>query len=238
MSRVPYDADFYKKHPLTCDPDDLWGQVRRTVNGRPVSEAQIQAIVDAVRAGLELQPNDVLLDLCCGNGALSDRVFSLCAGGVGVDFSPPLIETAHARFEVPGVREYVLDTVDHWVVHAAQPERFTVALCYGSFSYLDAVAAEVVLRSLWARFSGIHRLFIGNLPDLESREQLVGGRPWAPGDEHRHDTQFGIMRSRAGFGALAASCGWDAEFRSMGAGFFAAGLRYDAVLRRVGQPHV
>lgn len=232
MSRVPYDADFYKKHPLTCDPDDLWGQVRRTVNGRPVSEAQIQAIVDAVRAGLDLQPNDVLLDLCCGNGALSDRVFSLCAGGVGVDFSPPLIETALARFAVPGQREYVLDSADVWVEAAPGAERFTVALCYGSFSYLDEGAARRLLYGLATRFPSVRRVFLGNLPDLLRREALVGGRPWAPGDERRHDTQFGIMRSEAELAALAAACGWRAELRRMPEGFYGAGLRYDAVLVR------
>ncbi len=47
----------YKEYPKTLPPDDLWGQVRRTVYGKPVSEDQIQMMVDAIVAGLELRPD-------------------------------------------------------------------------------------------------------------------------------------------------------------------------------------
>src|SRR5262245_10350175 len=61
----------FKNHPQTCDPDDYWGQVKRTVGGQPVSQEQIDLIVAAVKRGLQLGPEDTLLDICCGNGALT-----------------------------------------------------------------------------------------------------------------------------------------------------------------------
>ena len=30
----PPELSFYKEHPKTCDPEDFWGQVKRTVNER------------------------------------------------------------------------------------------------------------------------------------------------------------------------------------------------------------
>jgi hypothetical protein len=230
---VPYDGDFYKKHPLTCDPDDLWGQVRRTVHGQPVPEEQIQMIVDAVVQGLKLESADFVLDLCCGNGALSDRVFAHCSGGLGVDFSPPLIEVAHRRFQRPPHQCFELASVDDWLVREEPTDRFSVAFCYGSFSYLSEEVATLMLREVAFRFPLVRRFFLGNLPDLDQRAVLVGNRPWVPGDERRAETQFGIMRSMREFEELAALTGWKAECTKMPANFFAAAGRFDVVLTRV-----
>jgi SAM-dependent methyltransferase len=232
MKQVPYDANFYKKHPLTCDPDDLWGQVRRTVKGKPVGEDQIQLIVDAVTSGLGLKADDRLLDLCCGNGALTDRIFTRCEGGCGVDFSEPLIEVARRRFEDGSRSKYVLSDVVEWVGDAQNSGPYSVALCYGSFSYLSTSQAEALLRNLWLNFPSVRSFFLGNLPDRAQLARLVGDRPWCDGDENRPDTQFGIMRTDEEITTLANKAGWHAHAVRMPAEFFAAEARYDAVLTR------
>lgn len=68
------ESDF-KEHPKTVAQDDFWAQVKRTVNGQPVSQEQIDMIVARVKSGLILQRGDKLLDLACGNGALSRYFF-------------------------------------------------------------------------------------------------------------------------------------------------------------------
>src|SRR5579875_3735648 len=65
----------YDAYPRTLPRDDIWGQVRRTINGRRISEAEVQEIVAALRAALALACGDTLLDLACGNGALTARLF-------------------------------------------------------------------------------------------------------------------------------------------------------------------
>ena len=77
----------YKHYPKTLAPDDLWGQVRRTIHGKPVSEEQIAMIVAAIRERLALAPDDVLLDLACGNGALGSYLVDACASMFGVGTS-------------------------------------------------------------------------------------------------------------------------------------------------------
>lgn len=213
-------------------PDDFWGQIRRTVNGRPVPEEQIRMILDAAGTGLDLRPGDALLDLACGNGALSSRFFSSCSHFLGVDSSEYLISVAKKHFErAPGYR-FTLQDVADYVRLEPHPERFTKALCYGSFSYFSADSAEAFLRLLAGRFARIDRLFIGNLPDRErlssfyvssraSEEELIDPR-----------SQIGIWRTRDEFRALARACGWSAEFSVMPETFYAAHYRYDALLTR------
>jgi hypothetical protein len=45
----------YKELPKLCEPDDFLGQVKRTVNGKPVSQEQIDIIIAAITNGLKLK---------------------------------------------------------------------------------------------------------------------------------------------------------------------------------------
>lgn len=222
-------AAIYDEHAKHCDETDFWGQVRRTENGQPVTEDQIELIVHQMIEALSLGPDDVLLDICCGNGALSDRFFDRCSGGVGVDYSETLVEIARKYFSRPSVTYEEGEAVE-FLSGAEAPERFTKALVYGSFNYFPRAAAEQMLTALRKRFTGVDRLVIGNVADAAHLEAFFGDR-YEPGIEERPDSAIGIWWSRPAFMALAQRAGWSAEFRRMPEAFYARHYRFDAVLR-------
>ena len=221
---------FYDEHPKTCAPDDYWGQVKRTVNGKPVSEDQIALIVDAIGRELSLFADDVLLDLCCGNGALSRLFFARCKGGLGVDYSQYLIEVALRDFAAPPAQDYLCGDAVAYARNEPAPERFTKALCYGAFSLLPQTAAESLLATLRQRFTRIEACVIGNLPDKAKLHDFFRPGTYTPGIEDDPDTPIGIWRTEDEFADLARRTGWQARFHRMPAHFYAAAYRYDAVL--------
>lgn len=223
---------FYKDYPKTCSPDDFWGQVKRTVNGTPVSQDQIDMIVDAVVAGLELNRNDTLLDLCCGNGALSTLLFKHCKGGLGVDFSEYLISIANKYFADPPNQTYILQDVVGFCENPITPDRFSKMVCYGSFSYLEKDSAEKLLFLLKNNFPNLLRVFIGNYPDKDLLAEFYCGRPFAPGIENDPDSPIGIWRTQEEFVSLAERCGWQATFHKMPSQYYAAHYRYDVILSK------
>ncbi|MBF0169633.1 MAG: methyltransferase domain-containing protein [Nitrospinae bacterium] len=222
--------DFYKEHPKTCAPDDFWGQVKRTVGGRPVPQEQIDLIVSAVVQGLRLSSSDTLLDLCCGNGALSCLLFRQCAAGLGVDHSAYLIDVAQNNFAYPGHEYLLVDDVTGYVNREPDPERFNKAVCYGSFQYLDSDAATKLLHHLRDRFRRVEHLFIGNVPDKEQIARFNQGDAFTPGAAEDNTSPIGIWRNRDEFAALAASTGWRASFSVMPESFYASAYRYDVLL--------
>ena len=222
----------YKEYPKTLDRDNLWGQVRRTVHGKPVTEEQIAMIVEAVRNGLQLQANDVVLDLACGNGALASYLFHHCAGLEGVDFSDYLIEIANSRFALPGRTAFLVDDAAHYVENAPDPARFTKVLCYGSFSYFSEEDGTRVLAALARRFVGVSRVFIGNLPDAARADRF-----YPPGKDYRnelkdHAAQIGVWRSESELRELVSKAGWSFEIATMPEEYYAAQYRFDAILTR------
>lgn len=187
-------------------------------------------IISAITSGLELMSGESLLDLGCGNGALSQFLFEKCDLYQGVDFSEFLIDVAQKNFEKPPAYSFKLSDAVSYVESEPSPSRFEKALCYGVFSYFSADSAERLLSVLRKRFTGIKRIFIGNLPDRD-----LAGEFYPAGEDFTHllgDAQspLGIWRSQKFMRDLAASTGWIAEFRTMPEDFYASRYRFDAIL--------
>lgn len=223
---------FYKEHPKTCNPDDFWGQVKRTVNGEPVAQDQIDMIVNAVVKSLELSEDDTLLDLCCGNGALSTLLFKHCKGGLGVDFSEHLISIANRYFSNPPDQMYHLQDVIEFCKDPIMPCSFSKMVCYGSFPFIEQERAEAMLCLLNSKFPNIERVFIGNCPDKSLLEKFYGDRKLTPGNESDPDTAIGIWRTQEEFISLAKRCGWRATIHIMPEQYYAAHYRYDVILTK------
>jgi SAM-dependent methyltransferase len=224
----------YKEFPKTLAPDDFWGQVRRTVHGKPVSEEQILSIVRAIEEHLLLEPDDVVLDIACGNGALSRYFFDRVQALLGVDYSPYLIDVARTNFERSPDYVFLCADAAAYVESESTPERFTKALIYGSFSYFPEGDARRVLAGLRQRFGSLRRVYIGNLPDKARAASFYPAGKDFTDELDDHAGQVGIWRTREEFGALAASTGWRSRFMQMPPGFFSAHYRYDVLLEPAG----
>lgn len=222
----------FKHHPETCDPDDVWAQVKRTVAGKPVTAEQIALIIDAIRAGLALSADDFLLDLCCGNGALTTHVFGTCRGGLGVDYSGFLIDVANRRFVNRPTERYLLSDALEYVEAERAPQSFTKVLCYGAFPYFDDDAAFRLLDGLNRRFARASHVFLGQIPDKTRMAAFYCDRAIGPGEENNPGGLLGIWRTPDEMAALAAKAGWLLDCRRMPDAFFASHYRFDAVLTR------
>lgn len=230
--RQPAAHPDYLEAPRLRPRDDFWGQVKRTVGGRPVDESQIAMIVDAVVDSLRLSPKDVVLDLACGNGALSARLYPLCGELLGVDYSDYLISVALEYFADPPRRHFICQDAASYVESEPNPERFTKVLCYGSFAYLSVEDAVLTLENLHRRFSSVQRVFIGNLPDLARASAFYRRSMPAVSVLTDPTSAIGIWRTEDQMAQVAAACGWEAEFRRMPDGWYGSHYRYDALLTR------
>ena len=224
-----FDHDEYAK---TRAPDDFWGQIRRTVQGKPVSDEQIKMIVDAIQAALRLKSDDKLLDLACGNGALSHLLFDSIEEYLGVDFSDHLISVAKKNFEKLPSYKFVAQGAAEYVRQEISPEKFTKVLCYGSFSYFPAADAAEVLRTLYEKFTHVQAVFIGNLPDKERAQAFYKAKQASAEELADHASQIGIWRSQAEFAQMAGMAGWKTSFSVMPAEYYASYYRYDVLLKR------
>lgn len=230
MSGIPKNVYDALEYPKTCAPDDFWGQVRRTVHGKPVPQEQIDMIFAMVRDALQFEPDDALLDLCCGNGVLGSAFFDEIGAYVGVDMSPYLIEVGEKNFQRLPTHIFKKDTAIAFCTDEQRPERFGKALWFSAFSYFSDADAARVLSLLRTRFTGLRRLFIGSLPDEEQAPAFWGEREIP--DLSEHTSAIGKWRSRKNFLELVAGTDWKAEILESPCEYYQAHYRYNALLTR------
>ena len=72
----------------------LFAQVGKTIHGQDLPQEQLDLIVESAVEGLQIDENDVLADLCCGNGLVTERLAKHCHQVIGIDYSSGLIDVA------------------------------------------------------------------------------------------------------------------------------------------------
>jgi hypothetical protein len=227
-----YPTFSYDAHARTCAQDDFLGQVRRTVNGVPFSDEQVEMVVEAVRSGLTLEQGDVLLELACGNGSLSNHLFDACKGYMGIDCSDYLISVAKRHFEQLPNFQFERRTAADYLREETLPLRFSKALCYAGFQYFSEEEAPEILRALYARFSNLKKVFIGNMPDKANVAKFYRDRTASPEELGDCSTAIGVWRTRAEFSELAEAAGWTVTCSTMPSEYQLAHYRFDAILTR------
>lgn len=220
----------HKEYPKTKDPKDFWGQIKRTINGQPVGEEQIMMIVDSVSNALKFDKNDVLLDLGCGNGALTRYFYDKVARSVGVDFSEYLIQVAKDNFENIPNNVYFEGDALNFVVNYSKKEEVTKALCYGVFSYFDKLSAEKLLAELSQNYSNLQSIYIGNVPDRDKADKFYYKDIDYANMLDDNQSSIGIWRSRIEFEKLGNATGWKCVFIEMPEKFYGAHYRFDVIL--------
>jgi 2-polyprenyl-3-methyl-5-hydroxy-6-metoxy-1,4-benzoquinol methylase len=104
--------DFWNTYPNRFAHTEFLRQVSKTCHGHPITQEQIQIIIDDIIRKLHLQARDHVLDLCCGNGVITSAIAKHCALVRGVDFSKPLIKIAREYHRAPNIRYYCMSVLD------------------------------------------------------------------------------------------------------------------------------
>src|SRR5262245_24844706 len=123
----------------TTDIESFFDQCAAT--GSPEQHGPPQRLLEyrlaLVRNLARLRPNDVVLDLGCGNGhhllALGPEVFR----GIGIDVSPGMIELARSRLRSSPCRANLTFAVDDAEkLKGIADQSIDLAICIGAFEHM------------------------------------------------------------------------------------------------------
>lgn len=153
-------SDYWKSYYAAwvhAHPDDLCKQVGKTVNGQSLDIELLQVMADNVAKLLKLGADDAVLDLCCGNGLITQRVAPYVRSVLGVDYSDALIAVANAGNTANNIRYMVGDATQ-----LESQRLYDMGKCYmhEALAHFTPETLRVVLASL--RSCGVtHVLFVG-----------------------------------------------------------------------------
>ena len=127
-------------------------------------------IADDIIQKVGFQKEDTVLDVCCGNAALTKRIAPHCKKIHGVDFSKVLIRTAEKIKKGENVANMQLHLSDALKVDELfEAGTFDKAYCYFSFQYFNEQTRELLLEKLLRVTKPDGSIFIGDIPDKTRR---------------------------------------------------------------------
>ena len=147
------------------DDNDLLYQIGATVNGKPITKLQHSEIVNSITTGLELNPKDNVLDLCCGNGIITNDISRIVNKVIGIDGSETYV--ANARIiknnhniiyrcdDVLNFRKYIVG------------ENINKVLFYASLAYFSKEELINILLNL--KQENIEMVYMGSILDKNKK---------------------------------------------------------------------
>ncbi len=125
-----------------------------------------ESIANDIIDKVHFEPEDVVLDLCCGNAALAKYVSKVCKEIHGVDHSEHLINSAKKIKEKEGISNLSLHLSDAMNIDQLFKEDFfDKSYCYFSFQYFNKNKREQLLQKLSRVTKRKGWIFLGDIPD-------------------------------------------------------------------------
>ncbi len=164
-------------------------QVARTRFGRPLDQTDTELVVEHVLGLLDLQPGDRLLDLCCGNGLLTQPLAAHCREVVAMDVAAAMIETARNCHAASNIT-YLCGPAEE--LDQLTDRAFDKILIQFSFQYFERGKGAVLMKKMAEKLAPGGRIVLGDVPDRaligrfytswQQRSQYAWDRLWRRSD--------------------------------------------------------
>jgi ubiquinone/menaquinone biosynthesis C-methylase UbiE len=135
----------YRLVDITGD-ERLLFQVGKTVHGEVIDKLHFRILIEEIIDVLEINENDNILDLCCGNGVLTFELSRYAKYVLGIDFSKPFIENA-LKYKKNKNIDYLLSDVKELrkSLNNLKEKRFNKILLYDALAYFDEKELDALL---------------------------------------------------------------------------------------------
>ena len=225
----------YRDRIQNAPGTDYLSQVGHTEQGRPISPAQFEDLFNQIVGLLGLASDDVILDLCCGNGLFTQRLASLSRGAVGVDMSAELIDIARSDHAAPNLSYHACDARQIDTLPLGDGPKFNKVLMYAALQHFGQDDLKALLQTLMPVTEPGAIFLFGFIPDADLAHQFYD-TPERRAERKRRIEEgtdpIGEWWKRETIQDCAANAGLSCRFADVPPGHHAARYRFHAILER------
>jgi 2-polyprenyl-3-methyl-5-hydroxy-6-metoxy-1,4-benzoquinol methylase len=158
--------NYWNEYPAQFDETEFFKQVEYTVAGIPISSEYLNKMISDLKNALEINRDDNILDMCCGNGIITSQISKICNSVIGVDFSKYLIYIAKKYHKPDNVNYYCMSILDRKIRKLIH-KPFTKIYMYSSLQYFTRPDLKRILEQIRDLSSSNAVIFIGEIPDKD-----------------------------------------------------------------------
>jgi len=153
---------FWREQAQSTSSAPAQCQVLRTLNKQPLADDIFAKILHQIENALQLSRDDVLVDLCCGNGAITTYLAQKCESVLAIDYSRDLLA------QIDTVMHPNVSIREEDVDQAALPEGgFTKSLIYAGIQYFSEPKVVRLVSNIARSLRPGGLLYIGDIPDAD-----------------------------------------------------------------------
>lgn len=146
---------------------EAFEQVGR-VGGIRAQTGFLKTYAEYIAEKLDLTQEDVLLDMCCGNGLLTQYLAPFCKKIVGVDFSAGHIQYAQRHHAPKNATYYEGNALELNRLEGLNSIEFTKATLFFSFQYFESMQiGQKVVEQLKSMLPEKGVIFLADIPDKD-----------------------------------------------------------------------
>jgi len=131
--------------------------------GRHHTYEELKLVVEEIVRALNIRPDDVVLDVCCGNGIITKMVSRYCKEIHGVDYSEVLISTAKEKNSGSNIHYYKENALN--IDRIFPPNFFDKCYCQLAFQYFNGKTGKELIRKMATVTKKGGLIYIGEIPD-------------------------------------------------------------------------
>jgi cyclopropane fatty-acyl-phospholipid synthase-like methyltransferase len=218
--------------------NDLLFQVGSTVAGKPISKEQFDTLINSISTGLNLKPDDTLLEICCGNGVNTFELAKKVKEVVGVDSSAPYLQNAKTYKNSSNIEYILADALEikNALHQLKKVQKFNKILLYSSLAYFKPQELIAILKGIDPFIVDDAAFLIGSILDK--------GKKWNFYNTTRRKLNYFIYKilgkdlgvgrwwSRKEIEKIAGDNGYTTRFLEQPSIMHTAHYRVDALLTR------
>lgn len=218
--------------------NDLLFQVGATVKGRPINKEQFITIVEEINEKLQLSKEDIVLDLCCGNGIITFEVAKNVKLVIGIDSSSEYLKNAEKYKSAANVTYLLSDVTDFDnLLRTIGYISFSKVLFYSSVAYFRKEELIRILRFLYKITSKDVNIFIGSILDNSKKFKFFN----TLNRKLNYVLFYLILHKDSGIGRwwtkrelikISKDCGYDIDFHQQPSSLHTSHYRFDATLKK------
>ncbi|MCI0533776.1 MAG: class I SAM-dependent methyltransferase [Verrucomicrobiales bacterium] len=165
--------EFWTEYPASVDEQEFLVQVGHTINGKPYSRPQFETMIASVRGSLQLGSDDVLIDICCGNGVVTVELAKHCRSTLGVDFSVPLITVARKFNAGDKISYRVMNALELDALPTLAEGPFSRVLMYAALQHFEPQDLMRLLTGFLKHTGGDRIIVLGGVLDVERKLRFL-----------------------------------------------------------------
>jgi len=152
--------DFWNKKAQSENPNLQVGRIKAN---NEIGDQHLELITASIIDLLRIKASDELLDVCCGNGLLTEMLAPYCKSIVGIDFSDSLIHNAYHNKKANNTSYFLADARNF-----SLERKFDKIYLYFSFQYFESnKIGENVIRQMLEHLKPGGKILIGDIPNEE-----------------------------------------------------------------------